>query len=178
MNSNYSEAYILEAEGISSPELFELLNELPAARLKPIGIMRQESGYRLEPDQEDRNSLGEEMVLSWRLEIELECLTALQEADINALESGLKCLVMVKPEYAVVEGSSVLLTQGTVPAQALVPTSLKVQEEVKLGGGKVSAIKITGSRSRADKNSLRKEINLVENASVYGMAVYGIGLYG
>ncbi|GAB4327214.1 MAG: hypothetical protein Kow0037_00600 [Calditrichia bacterium] len=164
MSYNFSEAHILRVTSITTQAGFEGADALTAGDLAYIGLMRQESGYTIEPEQEEKSSVSDDLVLTWKLNVNLECLTTLDQAARDALDGKMVSLLVVSPDFLSVDESGQITISGTSPTGTLLaPVRLHIKEEEKFGTGKVTPIVLTGGLTKMSKSQLRKSVTLSQS---------------
>lgn len=159
-----------------APLQLTLVDSVPVDELKVLGIVRADGGYKVSADQKDMSSTNKKLVLTEKLEVNLEILTALAPTDtfLNDVDGKATCLVFVDsdpfPDLDTVNTSTEyktlhdLLTAAgyalpeNVTATVLTPKlTTEVREDVKYGSGKVVPYVIAGDYVARTKAELRKE---------------------
>lgn len=165
MSYNYKEAYVCYVD--TDPQTAFAAGEVAKANAKLIGVMRQESGFKLSPDEKEKTSTSEDRVLSWKIEIDAQALTALSDTVRTAIDGKKVSLLFVDAEGVYVPDDAVNLgSVGVVlPASPVgvmtVPMPLFIEEDEKYGTGKVQPIMITGSLTKPSKDELRKTVDIL-----------------
>lgn len=165
MSYNYKEAYVCYVD--TDPQTAFAAGEVAKANAKLIGICRQESGFKLNKDEQEKTSTSEDRVLSYKCEIDVQALTALGETVRGAIDGKKVSLLFVDAEGVYVPDDAVNLgSVGVVlPASPIgvmtCPMPLFIEEDEKYGTGKVQPIMITGSLTKPTKDELRKTIDIL-----------------
>jgi hypothetical protein len=131
-------------------------------QIKVMGVLDNESGYSIEPDQVVVNSLGHEVVATYKLSIDLNVQSVLTETQIEEIENNLLSIVLL-PEKVKIPKEALDLSSsgitGFAGSKAIVfaPLQLKVKEAVKIGAGKINPLVLTGMFIETSKEKLKKE---------------------
>ncbi len=160
---NYLEAHIFRVTTITSQAEYEAASALTAADLDYIGLCRQESGYKIDKEEQDKSSINEDLVLSQKLTINLEVLTQMDATARANIDGKRVALLFADPSGVDVDDAGNITITGTPTAKLLSPTRLYIAEDEKFGTGKVSAIVITGENIKSNKDKLRKDVSLSQN---------------
>ncbi len=165
MSYNYKEAYVCYVD--ANPQTAFAVGEVAKANAKLIGICRQESGFKLTPDEREKTSTSEDRVLSYKIEIDVQVLTALSETIRAAVDGKKVSLMFVDAEGVYVPDDAVNLgSVGVVlPVKPVgvmtAPLPLFIEENEKYGTGKVQSVMITGSMTKPSKDELRKTVDIL-----------------
>lgn len=161
MDFNYRNAYIGVVTGQAAVTAFAE-GEVLKSDVKVIGVASSESGYKIDKEQVQKSSTGEELVLTWKLEINLPVLTAMSAVQ-KALVDGQRVAVVFIPSEAVSldyedEDLSDVTLPGGLEGIILTPVRTWITEDEQFGSGEVRPIVITGEQTGRNKNELRKAI--------------------
>lgn len=159
MAYNYVDQWVFLAETINSDAEFDACSTLTDAQLTYIGILKQETGYKVSKEEVERSSTSLELVLTQKLEIDLMVLTTMDATLRAKIDGVVESLVIVDSDDVTVSGSTITIS-GTPSGVLLVPCSLYIEDDIKMGTGKVSPIRITGSTIKQAKADLYKTITL------------------
>jgi len=167
---NYLDAYVFMID--ETPESKFTAGSVDDADCKYLGVCKSDSGFKLSQEETVKDSASNDIVLSYKLEINVEALTALTDAQ-KAQIDGVTASLLFLPTSGVTIPSgaapltTTLATSGVVlPATPsgtmLRPCVLKIEEDQKYGSGKVSAIVIKGEKIAQTKAELRKTATIVD----------------
>lgn len=156
---NYS--VLFEKEGLYYKQPAKIVPD-DLINIKTLGLVGKDSSYKIEPSEVINDSLGEEVILSYKNEIEINIESELAPSTIAMLDSELVSLVLVPKENKV----NLSLTDLSVVGHKLLegskvfvfkPATVKLYEDVKLGNKEINPLKIKLSSLANTKNELIKE---------------------
>jgi hypothetical protein len=166
---NYQNAYICRKATLPAP--FSGVTTIAASDLQVLGICKADSGYTCKATQKEMSSSNVEYSLSNTLEINIQVLSKIAPSSAFAdLDNGLNCIVLVNsenlpelvPENEAGSYKTLAELLGDIPLPAgvtctvLRPITTHIDEDVKVGGGKVAPFVISGTREIVgDKNACR-----------------------
>lgn len=166
---NYQNAYICKLAALPAP--FSGISTIAAADLQVLGIAKAESGYTCKATQKEMSSSNVEYSLSNTLEVNIQIMSKLAPSTaFDDLDNALNCIVLVNsenlpelvPENEAGEYKTLADLLDTTPLPAgvtctvLRPITTHIDEDVKVGNGKVAPYVISGSREIVgDKDACR-----------------------
>lgn len=165
---NFENAFIGLITG--APTAAFAAGECAAAEIEFVGIIASGQPFTIQPNQNRRDSAGNDIVLTWQLTLNVEVLTTLTSQQRNALD-GARASVVIIPSDGVDINPATLDDLGDAdPAvlpnitgmTILAPTTINIAEETEFGTGEVEPITLTGSQVGANKASLRKPLTLTQ----------------
>ncbi len=156
---NYS--VLFEKEGLYYKQPAKIVTD-DLATIKTLGLVGKDSSFKIEPSEVITDSLGEEVIISYKNEVEINIESELDPSVIGMLDSELVSLVLIPKEnkvnlslsdlsitgHKLLDGSKVLVFK---------PATVKLYEDVKLGNKEINPLKIKLASLANTKNELIKE---------------------
>lgn len=129
---------------------------------KTIGVVESGSGYTLEPNQVIKDSLGDEVVYSHKLNLELKVASALIDAQLAALDGKYLSIVLAPkaikiPDDALDLSDADVVIPTTEKVIVFAPGTIKVTESVKMGTREINPLKLAVELVATTKADLKKE---------------------
>lgn len=134
--------------------------------IKTLGVVDNDSFYKVEPKQVLTDSLGEEVVASYGLELELKVASVLDSAKLALLDSNLVSIVLAPKTIKIDDAAADLSAAGNVipTGSSLIffkPATIKVTEDVKIGNRDVNFVTLKATAIANTKPELVKQFNIV-----------------
>jgi len=134
--------------------------------IKTLGVVENDSSYKIEPKQVITDSLGEEVITSYGLELELKVASVLDNTKLALLDSNLVSIVLAPKTIQIDDAAADLSAVGNViPAGSVLtffkPATIKVTEDVKIGSRDVNVIVLKATAIANTKAELSKQFNVV-----------------
>jgi len=142
---------------------------LTADKLKLIGVCKSDSGFKVPADQVDKASHGDEIVLSYKSELDIKMLTKFQPATKTLVESQKVCVVFLEPKFWTVSQEDIIdnIDLAAINSKLtpfgyviLAPQQLRIEDEYKFGSGKVTEVTIKSTLVAETKAELYKELSI------------------
>jgi len=162
MTFRFDNYYVLfEKEGLYYKQPTKIVSD-DLANIKTLGLVGKDSSYKIEPSEVINDSLGEEVILSYKNEVEINIESELDTTTIALLDSELVSLILIPKEnkvnlslsnlsitgHKLLDGSKVLVFK---------PATVKLYEDVKLGNKEINPLKLKLNTIANTKNELIKE---------------------
>lgn len=162
MTFKFDNYYVLfEKEGLYYKQPAKIVTD-ELATIKTLGLVGKDSSFKIEPSEVINDSLGEEVILSYKNEVEINIESELDPITIAMLDSELVSLVLIPKENKV----NINFTDLSVTGHKLLdsskvlvfkPATVKLYEDVKLGNKEINPLKIKLTSLANTKNELIKE---------------------
>jgi len=162
MTFRFDNYYVLfEKEGLYYKQPTKIVSD-DLANIKTLGLVGKDSSYKIEPSEVINDSLGEEVILSYKNEVEINIESELDTTTIALLDSELVSLILIPKENKV----NLSLSNLSITGHKLLdgskvfvfkPATVKLYEDVKLGNKEINPLKIKLSTIANTKNELIKE---------------------
>lgn len=169
INFNNENAFIGLIKG--APAAAFAAGECDPEEIEFVGIIASGTPFTIQQNQNRRSSSGDDLILTWILNLNIEILTTLTTQQRNALD-GTRASVVIIPSDGVDIDPATLDDLGDAdPAglanitgmTILAPTLINITEETEFGTGEVQPITLTGSQVGGSKADLRKPLVLASN---------------
>lgn len=157
---------LFDTSGMFGRNITENITSADLAEIKTIGVVDNDSYYKIEPKQVIIDSLSEEVILSYGLEIDLKISSVVEDAKIALLDSNLCSIVLAADTLKIDDAASDLSSAGVIiPANSKLiffkPSTIKIIEDVKIGSREVNILSLKANAIANTKSGLVKEFNIV-----------------
>jgi len=133
--------------------------------IKTLGIIDNESEYKLEPDQLLTDSLGYEHIASYKMDVKLNVSSEVTAAKLADVDGKYLTLVLVPKSVKIPDDATDLSDADVAGLDAkkliyFAPGIIKVQESVKIGSTKINPIILSVATTDVLKSNLKKEFEV------------------
>lgn len=132
--------------------------------IKTLGVINADSFYKVEPKEVITDSLGEEVILSYQSDIELNVENELTTQQLIDIQGELTSIILI-PSTAKIDISQADLTGAVLPSGTEVyifkPATGKIFEDIKLGSREINPTKIKLTSIANTKDELIKKFTVV-----------------
>jgi len=161
---NYS--VLFEKTGLHNRTPNTLTPTADFPNIKVLGVVGKDSSYKIEPSEVITDSLGEEVVISYKMEAEIKVQSELSAETIALIDSELISLVLV-PKTTKVNLNSADFSSNNVVTSAKIlitkPATAKLSEDVKFGSHEINPLVIKLSTIANTKAELIKEFTVADD---------------
>lgn len=133
--------------------------------IKTLGVVNNESNYKIEPQQVIVDSLGEEVIGTYQLDFDLRVTSVMDATKLSLLDANLVSIVLAPKTIKIANDASDLsATENDIPTGSKVlvfkPGTIKITEEVKLGNREINPLTLKQTVIANLKSQLIKEFNI------------------
>lgn len=133
--------------------------------IKTLGVIKSDSFYKVEPKEVIADSLGEDVIASYQLDVELNVESVVDDAKKLLIDGEMLSIVLVPKTVKIDEAASDLSATGNViptGSKFLVfkPGTAKVFDNIKLGNREINPLNIKLSALANTKAELIKAFNV------------------
>jgi len=160
---NYQNGWLCYVDSVTDDAEFDDTDEIDEADIGYIGVMKAGSGNEVQPTYTERDNVGNEIHMKFKLTHDIDVLTLVGSDLRTAIDGKTMALLFVPAEFAEVdrEGDTIAIVGADPTGTMFCPCELFVGNPVKAGQTEVTAVKITGDAERTSKALLIKTVDLV-----------------